>query len=105
MGTYTRVRSFARVRERRLDFNVCDSQYGANTNANNVLLKRRIVGKGARRDQWSVRAADRPRCFSKYNDWVRRRPLLAMVGSLVFIVLLGVFESLRDWVILRVNWR
>ena len=80
------------------------SQYGANTDANNDPSQKggSLGKKEARRDQWNVPGGlIDPGVLAKYNDWVRRQPLLAMVGSLVFIVLLGVFESLRDdWSIL-----
>jgi len=81
------------------------SQYGANANANNDPSQQEggsLGKKEARRDQWNVPGGPiDPGVLAKYNDWVRRQPLQAMVGSLVFIVLLGVFESLRDdWSIL-----
>jgi len=80
------------------------SQYGANKNANNDPPEKGgdKKDKMTRRDQWNVPGGPiDPGVLAKYNDWVRRQPLQAMVGSLVFIVLLGVFESLRDdWSIL-----
>ena len=81
------------------------SRYGANANANNDPSQQKggsLGKKEARRDQWNVPGGPiDPGVLAKYNDWVRRQPLQAMVGSLVFIVLLGVFESLRDdWSIL-----
>jgi len=80
------------------------SQYGANKNANNDPPEKGgdKKDKMIRRDQWNVPGGPiDPGVLAKYNDWVRRQPLQAMVGSLVFIVLLGVFESLRDdWSIL-----
>jgi len=55
-----------------------------------------------KRDLWNVPGGPvDPGLFAKYNDWVRRKPLQAMMGSLLVIVLLGVFESVRDdWQIL-----
>jgi len=80
------------------------SRYGANANANDPSQQKggSLGKKEARRDQWNAPGGPvDPGVLAKYNDWVRRQPLQAMVGSLVFIVLLGVFESLRDdWSIL-----
>jgi len=50
-----------------------------------------------KRDLWNVPGGPvDPGLFAKYNDWVRRKPLQAMMGSLLVIVLLGVFEAVRD---------
>ena len=59
------------------------SRYGANTNANNDPSQKKVsLGKKeARRDQWNVPGGPiDPGVLAKYNDWVRRQPLLAMVG-------------------------
>ena len=55
-----------------------------------------------KKDQWNEPGGPvDPGVLAKYNDWVRRRPWQAMVGSLGVIVALGVFESLRDdWSVL-----
>ena len=55
-----------------------------------------------RKDQWNEPGGPvDPGVLAKYNDWVRRRPWQAMVGSLGVIVALGVFESLLDdWSVL-----
>jgi predicted tellurium resistance membrane protein TerC len=55
-----------------------------------------------KKDQWNEPGGPvDPGVLAKYNDWVRRKPWQAMIGSLGVIVALGVFESLRDdWSIL-----
>ena len=55
-----------------------------------------------RKDQWNEPGGPvDPGVLAKYNDWVRRKPWQAMVGSLGVIVALGVFESLLDdWSVL-----
>ena len=55
-----------------------------------------------KKDQWNEPGGPvDPGVLAKYNDWVRKRPWQAMVGSLGVIAALGVFESLRDdWSVL-----
>jgi tellurite resistance protein TerC len=109
------VRSVEREREREMSSkygaNASDHQqqnqrdpsnasYSTSSSSEDVSAEKEKNHNNKKRDLWNVPGGPvDPGLFAKYNDWVRRKPLEAMVGSLLVIVLFGVFESVRD------NWQ
>jgi len=79
-----------------------DPSKSTSSSSEDVSAEKEKNHNNKRRDLWNLPGGPvDPGFFAKYNDWVRRKPLEAMAGSLLVIVLLGVFESVRDdWQIL-----
>jgi len=79
-----------------------NASYSTSSSSEDVSAEKEKNHNNKKRDLWNVPGGPvDPGLFAKYNDWVRRKPLQAMAGSLLVIVLLGVFESVRDdWQIL-----
>jgi len=79
-----------------------DPSKSTSSSSEDVSAEKEKNHNNKKRDLWNLPGGPvDPGFFAKYNDWVRRKPLEAMAGSLLVIVLLGVFESVRDdWQIL-----